>query len=95
MRHPVIHAEIRSADSDATRAFFSELFGWTYSDGAFPGYSFVDSGVDGALPIAIGRCRAATTRCCSPSESKTSRRLLHTRSNLEDGRSSRLRRFRA
>ena len=29
MAHPVIHAEIRSADPDATRAFFSELFGWT------------------------------------------------------------------
>ena len=54
MAHPVIHAEIRSADPDATRAFFSELFGWTYSDGAFPGYSFVDTGGDGAIPTAIG-----------------------------------------
>ena len=54
MSHPVIHAEIRSTDSDATRAFFSELFGWTYSDGAFPGYTFVNTGVDGALPTAIG-----------------------------------------
>jgi predicted enzyme related to lactoylglutathione lyase len=52
--HPVIHAEIRSADPDATRAFFAELFGWTYSDGAFPGYSFVDTGVEGAIPTAIG-----------------------------------------
>ena len=54
MAHPVIHAEIRSADPDATRVFFSELFGWTYSDGAFPGYSFVDTGVEGAIPTAIG-----------------------------------------
>jgi predicted enzyme related to lactoylglutathione lyase len=54
MAHPVIHAEIRSTDPDATRAFFGELFGWTYSDGAFPGYSFVDTGVDGAIPTAIG-----------------------------------------
>ena len=54
MAHPVIHAEIRSADPDATRAFFFELFGWEYSDGAFPGYTFVDTGVDGALPTAIG-----------------------------------------
>ena len=46
MAHPVIHAEVRSADPDATRAFFAELFGWTYSDGAFPGYTFVDTGVD-------------------------------------------------
>ena len=53
MGHPVVHAEIRSADPDATRAFFSELFGWTYSDGAYPGYTFVDTGVEGALPTAI------------------------------------------
>jgi predicted enzyme related to lactoylglutathione lyase len=48
-----VHAEIRSADPDATRAFCSELFGWTYTDGAFPGYTFVDTGVEGALPTAI------------------------------------------
>jgi hypothetical protein len=54
MPHPVVHAEIRSADPDATRAFFGELFGWTYSEGAFPGYTFVDVGVGGALPTAIG-----------------------------------------
>ena len=54
MSHPVIHAEIRSADPDATRSFFAELFGWTYSDGALPGYTFVNSGVEGALPAAIG-----------------------------------------
>jgi predicted enzyme related to lactoylglutathione lyase len=42
MPHPVIHAEIRSTDPDATREFFGKLFGWTYSDGAFPGYTFVD-----------------------------------------------------
>ena len=53
MAHPVVHAEIRSADPDATRAFFSGLFGWTYSDGAYPGYTFVDTGVAGALPTAI------------------------------------------
>jgi predicted enzyme related to lactoylglutathione lyase len=51
MPHPVIHAEIRSADPDATRAFF---FGWTYNEGAFPGYTFVETGVDGAIPTAIG-----------------------------------------
>jgi predicted enzyme related to lactoylglutathione lyase len=54
MSHPVIHAEIRSADPDATRAFLGELFGWTYADGAFPGYTFADTGVEGALPTAIG-----------------------------------------
>ncbi len=53
MAHPVIHAEIRSADPEATRAFFAELFGWTYSEGALPGYSFADIGVPGAIPTAI------------------------------------------
>lgn len=53
MGHPVVHAEIRTADPDATRAFFSKLFDWSYSDGAYPGYTFVDTGVDGALPTAI------------------------------------------
>jgi len=53
MAHPVIHAEIRSTDPDATRAFFGQLFGWTYSDGAYPGYTFVDTGAEGALPTAI------------------------------------------
>jgi predicted enzyme related to lactoylglutathione lyase len=60
MAHPVIHAEIRSENPDATRAFFSELFGWTYSDGAFPGYTFVDTGADGALPTAIGPLQGGT-----------------------------------
>jgi predicted enzyme related to lactoylglutathione lyase len=53
MAHPVVHAEIRSKDPDATRTFFSELFGWTYADGAYPGYTFVDTGAEGALPTAI------------------------------------------
>jgi hypothetical protein len=54
MPHPVVHAEIRSDDPDATREFFGDLFGWTYSEGAFPGYTFVNIGVDGATPTAIG-----------------------------------------
>ena len=53
MPHPVVHAEIRSNDPDGTRSFFSALFGWRYSDGAYPGYTFVDTGVEGALPTAI------------------------------------------
>ena len=49
-----MHAEIRSSYLDATRAFFGKLFGWTYpTDGAFPGYTFVDIGVPGALYTAI------------------------------------------
>jgi len=50
MSHPIVHAEIRSSDPDATRAFFGELFGWTYpTEGAFPGYTFVETGVPGLL----------------------------------------------
>jgi predicted enzyme related to lactoylglutathione lyase len=54
MPNPVIHAEIRSEDPDKTREFFAALFGWTYSPGAFPGYTFADVGVPNALPTAIG-----------------------------------------
>lgn len=54
MGHPIVHAEIRSADPDSTRAFFGSLFGWRYStEGAFPGYTFVDTGVPDALYTAI------------------------------------------
>lgn len=54
MAHPVIHAEIRSADPDATRAFFAELFGWKVaSEGAFPGYTFIDTGAEGGTFVAI------------------------------------------
>jgi predicted enzyme related to lactoylglutathione lyase len=54
MSHPIVHAEIRSSDPDATRSFFGALFGWTYpTEGAFPGYTFVETGVPGALYTAI------------------------------------------
>jgi predicted enzyme related to lactoylglutathione lyase len=57
MPHPVVHAEIRSADPDATREFFAALFGWQYPDEASPGYTFVDVGVKDALPTAISPLR--------------------------------------
>jgi uncharacterized protein len=54
MPHPVIHAEIRSDDPDATRQFYADLFGWTVaSEGAFPGYTFIDTGVEGGTYVAI------------------------------------------
>jgi predicted enzyme related to lactoylglutathione lyase len=54
VNNPIVHAEIRSSDPDATRAFFGSLFGWTYpTEGAFPGYTFVETGVPGALYTAI------------------------------------------
>jgi hypothetical protein len=60
MAHPVVHAEIRSSDPDATRSFFGDLFGWRYTDGAFPGYTFVDTGVESALPTAISPLQGDT-----------------------------------
>jgi predicted enzyme related to lactoylglutathione lyase len=55
MAHPVVHTEIRSADPDATRAFFADLFGWTVaSEGAFPGYTFINTGAEGGPYVAIG-----------------------------------------
>ena len=53
MASPVVHFEIRSADPDATREFFGKLFGWTFPDGGTPGYSYVDTGVEGAVPGGI------------------------------------------
>ena len=53
MPNPIVHAEIRSADPDATRAFFGELWGWKYPEGAIPGYTYIDTGVPNALPARI------------------------------------------
>jgi predicted enzyme related to lactoylglutathione lyase len=55
MPHPVIHAEIRSQDPDATRRFFADLFGWKVaSEGGLPGYTFIDTGAEGGPATAIG-----------------------------------------
>ena len=60
MPHPVIHAEIRSEDPDATRQFFADLFDWKVaSEGAFPGYTFIDTGVEGGTFVAISPRQAA------------------------------------
>lgn len=54
MPHPVIHAEIRSEDPDATRQFLSDLFGWKVaSEGGFPGYTFIDTGTEDGPAVAI------------------------------------------
>jgi predicted enzyme related to lactoylglutathione lyase len=53
MPSPVVHFEIRSSDPDATRAFYGKLFDWTFPDGGIPGYSYVDSGVEGSVPGGI------------------------------------------
>jgi predicted enzyme related to lactoylglutathione lyase len=54
MGNPIVHFEIRSEDPDATRAFYAELFGWTYPAGGLDGYTYVDSGVPaGTIPGGI------------------------------------------
>ena len=54
MGNPIVHFEIRSEDPDAARAFYGELFGWTYPPGGFPGYTYVDSAVPaGTIPGGI------------------------------------------
>ena len=54
MPHPVIHAEIRSQDADATREFLAGLFDWKVaSEGAFPGYTFMDTGVTEGPAVAV------------------------------------------
>ena len=54
MGNPIVHFEIRSDDPDATRAFYADLFGWTYPPGGFPGYTYVESGVpSGTIPGGI------------------------------------------
>jgi predicted enzyme related to lactoylglutathione lyase len=54
MPHPVIHAEVRSQDPDATREFFAQLFDWKVaSEGGFPGYTFMDTGAQGGPAVAI------------------------------------------
>jgi uncharacterized protein len=58
MAHPVVHFEIRSSDPDATRSFYGKLFGWTFPEGGMPGYSYVDTGVEGAVPGGISPLQA-------------------------------------
>ena len=51
---PSCTPKIRSQDPDATRRFFSELFDWKVAtEGAFPGYTFIDTGVEGGTFVAI------------------------------------------
>ena len=54
MGSPIVHFEIRSENPDAVRAFYAELFDWSYPAGGLPGYTYVDSGVPtGTIPGGI------------------------------------------
>ena len=52
--NPVVHSEIRSDNPDEARAFYGELFGWTFPEGGMPGYAYVDLGVPNTIPGGIG-----------------------------------------
>ena len=60
MGHPVIHFEIRTPDPDAARTFYGQLFGWGFPAAAEPGYTYVDTGTEGAIPGGIGKSQAGT-----------------------------------
>lgn len=50
----MVHFEIRADDPDAARDFYGKLFGWTFPAGGISGYTYIDSGVPGAIPGGIG-----------------------------------------
>ena len=60
MPHPVVHAEIRSQDPDATRRFFADLFGWKVaSEGAFLATRLSTPASRGGTFVAIGPRQSA------------------------------------
>jgi predicted enzyme related to lactoylglutathione lyase len=55
MGNPIVHFEIRSDDPDKARAFYADLFGWSFEPAGMPGYTYVNSGVtEGTIPGGIG-----------------------------------------
>ena len=75
MGNPIVHFEIRSTDPDASRAFYGELFGWSYPPGGFPGYTYVDSGVPaGTIPGGISPTQGGSPWSRSSPAFRTSRR---------------------
>ena len=41
-----VHFEIHAADQDRCKAFYEQLFGWTFT-APYPGYHLIDTGGDG------------------------------------------------
>ena len=58
MGNQVAHVEIRSADPDASRAFYGRLFDWQFPEAPEPGYTYIVTGIEGAVPGGIGRAPA-------------------------------------
>jgi predicted enzyme related to lactoylglutathione lyase len=51
----VAHVEIRSNDPDASRSFYGQLFDWSFPAAPEPGYTYIETGVSGAVPGGIGK----------------------------------------
>lgn len=58
MGNPIVHYEIRAKDADAARAFYGRLFDWTFSPAPEPGYTYVETGLEGGIPGGIGQAPA-------------------------------------
>jgi hypothetical protein len=82
---PFAHAETRPADREAIGGFFAEPFGWSYSDVAYPGYTFVETGVEGAPPAAISPLQGDGDVACSSPASKASAPPWPRRGRADDG----------
>jgi len=53
MGNPVVHFEVRSENPDASRDFYGAMFGWQFPPGGVDGYTYVETGIEGALPGGI------------------------------------------
>ncbi len=62
MGNPIAHAEIRSTDPDASRAFYGQLFDWTFPEAPEPGYTYIDTASPGRCPAASGARRVVPAR---------------------------------
>ncbi|KPM32923.1 Glyoxalase/bleomycin resistance protein/dioxygenase [Croceitalea dokdonensis DOKDO 023] len=49
MSIPINYIEFKSTDLDATKAFYSAVFGWTFTDYGATYTAFTDSGVEGGF----------------------------------------------
>jgi len=57
MGNKVAHVEIRARDADAARAFYGELFDWSFPEAPEPGYTYIETGLPDAVPGGIGRAQ--------------------------------------
>ena len=60
MGNQVAHVEIRAKDADAARDFYGKLFDWSFPSAPEPGYTYIETGVEGAVPGGIGLAQSGT-----------------------------------